>query len=103
MTVYEKADLFLKALLSVFESEENKSTEDCQKITSEDSDEEDFTAMMLAMKELFDPENKIDLVDFTHVLNKLAVEQTMFECCCACYEEHQELAELAVADSTTKQ
>lgn len=47
MSVYEKAGLFFEALLDVFEDEEHKSTAENPKITDEDSNEEDFTAMLL--------------------------------------------------------
>ena len=105
MTVYEKANKFLVALLNVFEDCPNIAKKldlkEFVRISKEESNEEDFTAMLMAMKSLFDPEDEIDLIDFTHVLNKLAVEHTMSENCISCREECSMLEDLVLADPTT--
>ena len=103
MNVYQKSELFFKALLDVFEDEEHESTEERPKIPVEDSDEDDFTAMLIAMKDLYDPEETIDLIAFTHLLNRFAVEQTMLESCCQCYAESEEALALAKSESTIQQ
>lgn len=67
----EKALHFLTALSGVYSGEEA--------IEFSDDLTEDFTAMLIAMKFLFDEitGSVDDLISFTHVLNKLAVQHIM--------------------------
>ena len=77
--VENKALQFIAALSDVYRDEENRELNAFTKLELNDNPQEDFTAMLLAMSVLFD---KIfdfdgDLIDFTHVLNKLAVEYVL--------------------------
>lgn len=67
----EKAMHFLTALSDVYRGEEA--------IEFGDDVTEDFTAMLIAMNLIFDriTGHDGDLIDFTHVLNKLAVQHIM--------------------------
>ena len=99
MNVHKKANIFLRALASALETKEHKSTEDCPKIPQEDMNEEDLLAVLLAAWYMFDPEVELDLVDFTHVLNREAVGYTMHTIC----ENCAETAELLMAEPTAVQ
>lgn len=55
------------------------------------------------MKDLYDPEEKLDLIAFTHLLNRLAVEQVMRESCYQCYAESEEAIALATSEPTIQQ
>ena len=105
MNVHEKANIFLKALVGAFETEENKSTEENPKIRVEDMNEEDLLAALLATWYMFDPEVELDLVDFTHVLNREAVNYMMAISCedCDICEGCEEAAELMMAPATVAQ
>lgn len=105
MNVHEKANIFLKALVEAFETEERKSTEENPKIPVEDMNEEDLLAVLLAAWYMFDPEVELDPVDFTHVLNREAVNYMMAVSCenCDICEECEALADLATADPTMAQ
>ena len=99
MNVHKKANIFLKALASAFEDEEHKSTEENPKIPQEDMNEEDLLAVLLATWYMFDPEVELDLIDFTHALNREAVDYTMHTIC----EDCVETAELIMAEPTAAQ
>jgi hypothetical protein len=105
MNVHQKANIFLKALVDAFEDEDHKSTEENPKIPVEDMNEEDLLAVLLAAWYMFDPEVEFDLVDFTHVLNREAVDYTMAITCedCDICEDCEALANLAVATPTITQ
>ncbi len=77
--VEEKALHILTALSDVYRDEENRELEAFDKIKLSEDAAEDFTAMLLAMKAIFDriTGSDGDLIDFTHVLNKLAVQYIM--------------------------
>jgi hypothetical protein len=68
MKIIEKTELFYDALYEVM----------AKKIGEENGDfAEDFTAMLLSLKGLFDAlveDETKDLIDFIHILNKLAVQ-----------------------------
>ncbi len=77
--IEEKALHFLTALSDVYRDEENRELEALGKMEFSEDMAEDFTAMLLAMKIIFDriSGSDGDLIDFTHVLNKLAVQYIM--------------------------
>lgn len=71
---------FLTALADVYRDEENRELTVFPKMELTDDITEDFTALLVAMKVLFDKlagDDGRDLIDFTHVLNKLAVQHIM--------------------------
>lgn len=77
--VENKALQFMTALADVYRDEDNRELYVFSKMEMSEDITEDFTAMLLAMKVLFD---KIvgdgdDLIDFTHILNKLAVQYVL--------------------------
>lgn len=67
----EKAIHFMNALTAVYKGEDA--------IEFGDDVTEDFTAMLIAMNLIFDRlvGSDGDLIDFTHILNKLAVQHIM--------------------------
>lgn len=75
----EKAMHFIAALSDVYRDEENRELEAFSAIEFSDDVTEDFTAMLIAMNLIFDriTGSDGDLIDFTHVLNKLAVQHIM--------------------------
>ncbi len=77
--VEEKALHFLTALSDVYRDEENRELEALGKMEFSGDATEDFTAILLAMKAIFDriTGSDGDLIDFTHILNKLAVQYIM--------------------------
>ena len=80
MTNIEKKALqFAVALSDVYQDEDNRELEAFSKLEMTDDATEDITAMLLAMRlvceRLTDYDG--DLIDFTHVLNKLAVQHIM--------------------------
>ncbi len=77
--VKEKALQFLTALSDVYRDEEDRELEAFEKMQFSEDATEDFTAMLLAMKAVFDRVigDDSDLIDFTHILNKLAVQYIM--------------------------
>ena len=77
--IKEKVQHFLAALLDVYRDEENRELEAFGKMQFSEDVTEDFTAMLLAMKFVFDRAvgDDSDLIDFTHILNKLAVQYIM--------------------------
>ncbi len=77
--IEEKALHFLTALSDVYRDEEIRELEAFDKMELSEDVTEDFTAMLLAMKTIFDRivENDGDLIDFTHVMNKLAMQYIM--------------------------
>jgi two-component sensor histidine kinase len=80
MKVERKAVIFLTALLDVYKDEERRELEAFEKLELTNDATEDFTAMLLAMKTVFGSltgSDDMDLIDFTHVLNKLAIQYVM--------------------------
>jgi hypothetical protein len=78
-TVQEKAMHFLTALADVYRGEENRELEAFSKMEFSDDITEDVTAMLLAMKVFVDriTGDDGDIIDFTYMLNKLAVQYVM--------------------------
>ena len=80
MTNIEKKALqFAVALSDVYQDEENRELEAFSKLKMTDDATEDVTAMLLAMHLVCERLTGYDgdLIDFTHVLNKLAVQHIM--------------------------
>ncbi len=77
--VEEKALQFLTALSDVYRDQENRELEAFGRMQFSEDVTDDFTAMLLAMKTVFDRVvgDSSDLIDFTHILNKLAVQYIM--------------------------
>lgn len=77
--IEEKALHFLTALSDVYRDEENRELEAFGKMEFSEDVTEDFTAMLIAMKLVFEriAGRDGDLIDFTHILNKLAVQYIM--------------------------
>ena len=77
--IEEKALCFLTALSDVYRDEENRELGAFSVMEFSDDVTEDFTAMLLALKFVFDRVcgDGGDLIDFTHILNKLAVQHIM--------------------------
>ena len=76
----EKALHFMAALLDVYRDEENRELQAFPKLDATDDVTEDITALLVAMKVFVDSlvgDDGRDLIDFTHVLNKLAVQHLM--------------------------
>ena len=80
MTNIEKKALqFAVALSDVYQDEDNRELEAFSKLEMNDDATEDVTAMLLAMHLVCERLTSYDgdLIDFTHVLNKLAVQHIM--------------------------
>ena len=75
----EKALHFLTALMDVYRDEESRELDAFSKLELTDDFTEDFTALLLAMMVLCEQLTGFDgdLIDFTHMLNKLAFKQIM--------------------------
>lgn len=75
----KKAMHFIAALSDVYRDEENRELEAFSAIEFSDDVTEDFTAMLIAMKFVCERVTGYDgdLIDFTHMLNKLAVQHIM--------------------------
>ena len=77
--ICEKALRFLAALGDVYREEDDRNLPVFSAIEYSEDLTDDFTAMLLAMSVVFD--NLVghdgDLIDFTHILNKLAVQYVM--------------------------
>ena len=79
MSVEEKAVHFLTALADVYRDEEHRELDAFPKMRITDDLTEDFTAMLLGMNFIVERLTGYDgdLIDFTHMLNKLAVQHIM--------------------------
>ena len=77
--IQKKALHIFEAIANVYRSEENDCPEVCGNLRFSEDVTEDFTAMLVAMSLVFDRivGGNGDLIDFTHVLNKLAVQYIM--------------------------
>lgn len=78
-TTEEKAMQFLVALMDVYRDEESRELEAFPKLEMSDDFTDDVTAMLLAVKVMLQRLAGYDgdIIDFTHVLNKLAVQYVM--------------------------
>lgn len=78
--IEEKAITFISAITDVYRDEENRELEAFSKMDLSEDVTEDFTAMLVAMKVIFEGitgDHDSDIIDFTHILNKLAVQHVM--------------------------
>ena len=78
MTFNEKVINFIAVFINVYRDEENR--EPVQKMElNDDNLTEDFTAMMYALHTFFNEVTRqgVDVIDFTHVLNKLVVQHLL--------------------------
>lgn len=78
MTFNEKVLNFITAFINTYRDEENQ--EPLQKMElNNDSLTENFTAMVYALNLFFDKVTgqTIDIIDFTHLLNKLVVQHLL--------------------------
>lgn len=76
----EKAMAFATALTDVYRDEENRELEAVGKMNFSEDVTEDFTAMLIAMRVIFmkiTGDTDSDIIDFTHILNKLAIQYVM--------------------------
>ena len=78
MSIEDKAIRFLTALMDVYRDEEVRELDAFPKLELSGDVTEDFTAMLLAMhvlsEQFTNSGGERDLIDFTHILNKLAVQ-----------------------------
>lgn len=119
MNVMEKAEQFLVALSDAYLEEEDRELCTFPALNPAEVSEDDFTAMLIAMKVLFEEvtgEEGYDLIGFTHLLNRFAIQHIMetgdehcccdcggdCDCDCDCYENNDE-AELAAREPTELQ
>lgn len=77
--VENKALQFVAALADVYRDEDDRELYAFEKMEMSEDITEDFTAMLVAMSILFDRVSGFDgdLIDFTHILNKLAVQYVL--------------------------
>ena len=78
MTLNEKIINFMEAITNAYRSEENQVALQKMQLTN-DNLTEDFTAMVYALNMFFDEVTgqEIDIIDFTHLLNKLVVQHLL--------------------------
>ncbi len=79
MQIEQKAIHFLTALMDVYRDEESRELPALDKMEFPDDLTEDFTAMVMAMHTICQTLAGYDgdLIDFTHMLNKLVVQHLM--------------------------
>lgn len=79
MTTQEKAMQFLTALMDVYRNEDDRELEAFPKMEFSEDVTSDFTAMLLAMQVIVERITGYDgdIIDFTHMLNKLAVQYVL--------------------------
>lgn len=77
--IERKALQFMTALMDVYRDEENRELNAFGVLEFSEDVTEDFTAILLAMKVLVERITGYDgdIIDFTHMLNKLAVQYVM--------------------------
>ncbi len=81
MNDFERKTLaFMVSLSNVYRDEDNQEHVQELELTS-DGLTEDFTAMLMAMKLQYErmTEDETDLIGFTHLLNRLAIQHVMRE------------------------
>lgn len=78
-TTKEKAMQFLTALMDVYRDENDRELEAFPKMEFSEDVTSDFTAMLLAMQVIVERITGYDgdIIDFTHMLNKLAVQYVL--------------------------
>lgn len=79
MTIEEKAIHFITALTDTYREEEARQLDAFSKLELDDDATDDITAILLAFQYVVQrlTEYDGDLIDFTHVLNKLAFQHLM--------------------------
>ena len=79
--IQEKALHIFNAIANVYRSEEDEEPEIISNLKFSDDITEDFTAMLIAFHLVYEHivGGDGDLIDFTHILNKLAVQYIMDE------------------------
>ena len=79
--VKEKAVHFLAAMTDVYRDEDNRELDAFDKLQLDNDVTEDFTAMLLAVHVMAQEMTGFDgdLIDFVHMLNKLAFQYLMEE------------------------
>lgn len=80
MTIEEKALHFFAAISDVYKDEENRELETFSKLELPvDDANDDITAMLIAFQFVVQRLTGYDgdLIDFTHILNKLAVQNVL--------------------------
>lgn len=78
--IEEKAMAFITGITDVYRDEENRELEAFGKMEFSEDATEDFTAMLVALKCIYAKltgDHDTDIIDFTHILNKLAVQHIM--------------------------
>lgn len=78
MTFVEKVINFIAVFINVYRDKENQ--ERVQKMSlNDDNLTEDFTAMIYALHTFFNEVTgqEVDIIDFTHVLNKFVVQHLL--------------------------
>lgn len=78
--IEKKAVAFVAALADIYRDEEDRELVAVKKMEFSDDITEDFTAMLIAMQLLFSRitgDDCSDIIDFTHILNKLAIQYVM--------------------------
>ena len=78
MTLNEKIMNFITTITNAYRAEENRNPVQKIELTN-DNLTEDFTAMVYALNTFFNEVTGqgIDIIDFTHLLNKLAVQHLL--------------------------
>ena len=78
MTLNEKIMNFITTITNAYRAEENQEPVQKMQLTN-DSLTEDFTAMVYALHTFFNEVTGqgIDIIDFTHLLNKLVVQNLL--------------------------
>lgn len=78
MTLNEKIMNFITTITNAYRAEENQEPVQKMQLTN-DNLTEDFTAMVYALNMFFDEVTgqEIDIIDFTHLLNKLVVQNLL--------------------------
>lgn len=79
MTIEEKAIHFITALTDTYREEEERELEAFSKLELTDDATDDITAMLMAFQFVVQRLTNFDgdLIDFTHILNKLAIQHLM--------------------------
>ena len=78
MTLNEKIMNFISTITNAYRAEENQEPVQQMQLTN-DNLTEDFTAMVYALNTFFNEVTgqEIDIIDFTHLLNKLVVQNLL--------------------------
>ena len=79
MTIHEKAAHFIAAITDVFRDEEDRELDAFSKLELNKDATEDITAILIAFQYVVQWLTGYDgdLIDFTHILNKLAFQYLM--------------------------